>query len=128
MTKETPMRPMIPVFAALSLFIASQAALAQTPAPVTPAPATAAPATPTVTPTKPARVSRMEQRFHEANTTHDGHLTLDQAKSAKMTSVVKHFASIDRGAKGYVTLDDMKTAAATARAARAAAKPVPTKS
>ncbi len=120
------MRPMIPVFAALSLFLASHAALAQTPAPI--APATAAPATPAVTPTKPARVSRMEKRFDEANVTHDGHLTLDQAKAAKMTNVVKSFATIDRGAKGYVTLDDLQTAAATARAAKAAAKPVPSKS
>ncbi len=112
------MRPMIPVFAALSLFIASHAALAQTPAP----------ATPSVTLVKPPRVSRMEQRFNTANTTHDGHLTLDQAKAAKMTSVVTHFASIDRGGKGYVTLDDVKTAASTDRATKAAAKAAPSKS
>ena len=119
------MRPMIPVYAALALFAATQTGLAQS-APTAPAPTTTpAPATPAAPAPRPARATRMEQRFNEANTTHDGHLTLEQAKAAKMTTVVKHFAGIDRGAKGYVTMDDVKVAAAASRAAKAS-KPAPT--
>ena len=120
------MRPMIPVYAALAMFAATQAGLAQTTpvAPVTAPPAASAPA---VTP-KAAKPSRIEQRFTAANTTHDGHLTLDQAKTAKMSSVVKHFATIDRGGKGYVTLDDLQTAQADARAAKAQQKAATSKS
>jgi hypothetical protein len=117
---------MIPVYAALAMFLATQAGLAQTPAPAAAPPATSAPAAPA--PKHPARVTRLEQRFIDANTSHDGHLTLEQAKTAKMSSTVKHFATIDRGAKGYVTMDDMKTAVAEARAAKAAQKATTTKS
>ena len=47
------------------------------------------------------------QRFGKANTAHDGHLTLEQAKAGYPT-VAKHFAEIDTGGKGYVTQDDIK--------------------
>ena len=47
------------------------------------------------------------QRFGKANTAHDGHLTLEQAKAGYPT-VAKHFAEIDAGGKGYVTQDDIK--------------------
>jgi hypothetical protein len=49
----------------------------------------------------------MTQRFEQANTTHDGHLTLEQAK-AGYKSVARHFAEIDADKKGYVTEDDIR--------------------
>jgi hypothetical protein len=49
----------------------------------------------------------MNERFTAANTTHDGHLTLDQAKTGYRT-VARHFAAIDTGHKGYVTEDDIR--------------------
>jgi hypothetical protein len=49
----------------------------------------------------------MQQRFAQANVTHDGHLTQDQAKQGYRT-VARHFAAIDRDHKGYVTEDDIK--------------------
>jgi hypothetical protein len=49
----------------------------------------------------------MQQRFEQANVTHDGHLTQDQAKQGYRT-VARHFAAIDRDHKGYVTEDDIK--------------------
>jgi hypothetical protein len=96
------------------------AAHAQTPAaptaPATSAPAPAAPAAPA--PAAPALTARpitpqthhrmtMAQRFDAANTSHDGHLTLVQAKSANMSVVVKNYDQIDTSKKGYVTLDDI---------------------
>lgn len=58
-----------------------------------------------------------EEKFAEANTTKDGHLTLEQAQSG-YPDIVKHFSEIDTDNKGYVTLDDMHAwhkAQATAR-------------
>ena len=49
----------------------------------------------------------MTQRFEQANTTHDGHLTLEQAKVG-YKSIVGHFSEIDRDKKGYVTEDDIR--------------------
>jgi hypothetical protein len=49
----------------------------------------------------------MPQRFEQANTTHDGHLTLDQAKTG-YKSVARHFATIDQDKKGYITEDDIR--------------------
>jgi hypothetical protein len=54
---------------------------------------------------KHARQS-MTQQFEQANTTHDGHLTLEQAK-AGYKSVARHFAAIDVDKKGYVTEEDI---------------------
>ncbi len=116
------MRPMIPVFAALALFAATQSGMAQTSVPAASAPSTSTVATP-----PPTGQTRMQKRFDAANTTHDGHLTLAQAKAAKMTNVVKHFDAIDQGHKGYVTIDDMKTAVASARAAKVQQKNPTTK-
>jgi hypothetical protein len=48
----------------------------------------------------------MEQRFEQANVTHDGHLTEEQAKTG-YKSVARHFSAIDQDKKGYVTLDDI---------------------
>ena len=96
------MRFVIPI---LALSLAAGQALAQTPA----APTEAAPATPAPQVTKPAH-PRMTftQRFEAANTSHDGHLTKDQAQAAHMTATVRHFAAIDKEHKGYVTLDDLR--------------------
>lgn len=49
----------------------------------------------------------MAQRFEQANVTHDGHLTLDQAKTG-YESVARHFAAIDQDKKGFVTVDDIR--------------------
>lgn len=59
--------------------------------------------------------------FSDANTTHDGHLTLDQATAGYKT-IAKSFAQIDTGHHGYVTMDDIKTWKAAKKAARQAAK------
>ena len=48
----------------------------------------------------------MHDRFAAANTTHDGHLTLEQAK-AGYKSVAKKFDAIDKDHKGYVTEADI---------------------
>jgi hypothetical protein len=79
-----------------------------------------------VAPAPPRRGRTLQERFDEANTTHDGHLTAEQAR-AKMPSVARDFAEIDKDHKGYVTVDDIRAHAAaqraTRRAERAAAKP-----
>ena len=48
-----------------------------------------------------------EQRFAQANVSHDGHLTLEQAKAGYHT-LVRHFQEIDTGGKGYLTEDDIR--------------------
>jgi hypothetical protein len=62
--------------------------------------------TPNSRPTTHTRLT-MEQRYSQANDTHDGHLTEDQAK-AGYRSIVRHFAAIDKDKKGYITLDDIR--------------------
>lgn len=92
---------------------------------ISPGPA-AAPVTPAM-PATPARRPRqtMQQRFDAANTTHDGKLTLEQARTANMTRVVRNFAAIDPGHQGYVTVADIQAYNRSQRAAHkaAAAKP-----
>ena len=61
-----------------------------------------------------------EQRFEEANTTHDGHLTEAQAQAAHMRGIAPHFAEIDKNRRGYVTLDEIRSWRAERRAARKA--------
>ena len=61
-----------------------------------------------------------EQRFEDANTTHDGHLTEPQAQAARMRGVATHFAEIDSHHRGYVTLDEIRAWRAERRAARKA--------
>ncbi len=86
----------------------------------TPMTGTAEPAAPTAT-AKPHRAHRtLQERFDEANTTHDGHLTAEQAR-AKMPSVARDFAAIDTDQKGYVTIDQIKAHTKAVRAARRAA-------
>ena len=63
-----------------------------------------------------------EQRFEDANTTHDGHLTEAQAQAAHMRGVASHFAEIDGHHRGYVTLDEIRSWRAERRAERKAAR------
>ena len=85
----------------LALMFAASAAAAQTPA--------------------PSHAHRtLAERFDEANTTHDGHLTAEQAR-AKMPAVSRDFAAIDTGNRGYVTVDDIKAYNREKRAAKKAA-------
>lgn len=49
----------------------------------------------------------MQQHFDQANVTHDGRLTLDQAQTGYKT-VAKRFDAIDQDKKGYVTIDDIR--------------------
>jgi hypothetical protein len=49
----------------------------------------------------------MDQHFQQANVTHDGHLTEEQAQSG-YKSIARHFAAIDKDKKGYVTEDDIR--------------------
>ena len=48
-----------------------------------------------------------KERFAQANVTHDGHLTLEQAKSGGDSLVARHFTEIDADKKGYVTEEDI---------------------
>jgi hypothetical protein len=50
---------------------------------------------------------KWEERFVLANTAHDGHLTLEEAKAGYPT-IAKHFQSIDVDGKGYVTENDIR--------------------
>ena len=56
-----------------------------------------------------------QQRFTNANTTHDGHLTLDQAKSG-YPAIVRHFDTIDRDKRGYITEAEIRAYHKTQRA------------
>lgn len=64
----------------------------------------------------------LDERFAEANTTHDGHLTLDQAKSGRLKAVARHFDAIDKDHKGFVTEADVHAYYKEQRAARHHAK------
>lgn len=107
------MRRLIPAAAALALL--AMHAQAQTQPAATPAPA-ATSATPATT--APATTSKtlhhrythrrtLQQRFDAANTTHDGHLTKDQAAAANWSYVTNHFAAIDKDKRGYVTVSEI---------------------
>jgi hypothetical protein len=66
------------------------------------------PAPPQVVAPTPAHTRlTWEQRFAQANISHDGHLTLEQAKGGYL-SIARHFAEIDAEHKGFVTLDDIR--------------------
>ena len=119
-----------------ALLLLTGAAQAQTPLTGTTGPLTAAPpgasatpigrgteqAAPAATTAAPARHRRtLQERFDQANTTHDGHLTLEQAR-AKMPTVARDFTAIDTDNKGYVTVDQIKDHTRQARAARRAAR------
>lgn len=63
------------------------------------------------------------EHFADANTTHDGRLTLEQATTG-YKSIAKSFNQIDIAHRGYVTMDDIKAWRAAKKAARAAARHV----
>lgn len=58
-----------------------------------------------------------EQRFQDANKTHDGRLTLDEAK-AGYKIIAKHFQEIDTSGKGFVTENDIRAWHAMAKERR----------
>jgi hypothetical protein len=112
-SEDLAMRLVLPV-AALALLAVP--AYAQTAPPATApsstnavAPPASASAPPTAAPA-PAPHPRvaMDQKFTSANTTHDGHLTEDQAKTG-YPAMARHFAAIDATKKGYITEDDIRT-------------------
>ncbi len=70
----------------------------------------------------PLPTNRHPHRFEEANITHDGKLTLDQAQANHWHPIVKNFGAIDRDHKGYITKQDLKEWRQERRAERAAAK------
>lgn len=66
------------------------------------------PPMPPLPPSPQDTASRLvEQRFAQADTNHDGKLTLNEAE-AGMSLIVPFFNQIDVGHKGYVTLDQIK--------------------
>lgn len=121
------MRFLIP--AAVLAFVAVPALAQNTAAPAPPPaappampqnPPAAEPAAPSGTSapshrTKHHRMS-LQQRFEAANTSHDGHLTKEQASTAKWSYVDKHFDAIDKDHKGYVTVEEIQGYAAARRA------------
>jgi hypothetical protein len=64
-------------------------------------------------------------RFNDANATHDGRLTLAQARASHLAWVARHFAEVDAGGKGYVTLADLQAYRDSHRGTAAAATPQP---
>ena len=81
-----------------------------------------APASPAATTTAAPRARRrtLAERFDAANTTHDGHLTLEQARAGRMIAVARDFDAIDKQHHGYVTMDDIRDYIRARRAARRA--------
>ena len=75
---------------------------------------------PASTTDNPMRHMTVRERFAVANTTHDGKLTLEQAK-AGFPAMARLFDAIDRDHKGYITLDDIKAYYDAKRARQAAA-------
>lgn len=91
---------MKPMMAALILCMVSAGASAQAVTPPMPGDARTAPA-----------MQQLEARFANANTTHDGKLTREQAM-AGMPLIARHFDEIDRQQAGYVTLPEIAAFAA----------------
>lgn len=85
---------------------------AQTPAP-------AAPVAPAVTRTQAPRVP-LPERFAEANTAKDGHLTKSEARASTWYYVNRNFDAMDKDHKGFVTVEDIRGFARLMREQRAA--------
>jgi hypothetical protein len=64
----------------------------------------------------------LAEQFDAANTTHDGKLTLAQARAGHMNAVARDFAQIDKDKHGYVTMDEIRTFQKERRDARRAAR------
>jgi predicted outer membrane protein len=93
---------LVPTLAAFALI--ALPALAQTSSPTATQPTAAVKAS---TDTTQHHRLTADERFAKANTTHDGHLTLAQAKAGYPT-VARHFAEIDAAKKGFVTEDQIR--------------------
>ena len=63
-----------------------------------------------------------QERFAQANTTHDGQLTREQAR-AGFPAAARWFDAIDANNKGFVTTDDLAVWHKTQRVARRATGP-----
>lgn len=63
----------------------------------------------------------LKQRFERANTTHDGRLTLEQARLG-YKSVAGAFDKIDATGKGFVTIEDIRAWRKAQQVARKAAR------
>jgi hypothetical protein len=117
------------VTAAALIAVASLHLSAFAQAPAAPVTATIAPPVAGVpdtnAPPSPAQRARprrqsLADRFAEVNTTHDGHLTRDQASVARWYYVTNNFEGIDKDRHGFITVDDIRAYAAAKRAARKA--------
>jgi hypothetical protein len=123
------MRAVLPT---LALALLATTAFAQVPAPApdqagTPAPAEAAPPPVSPSPATPRAqrpANRPVRNFATVNTTHDGKLTLAQARAADWRPIVRNFAVIDKDHKGYITRRDLIEYIRARRAQRALAAPV----
>jgi len=110
----TPTRPIVP-----RPSVTAPVAPAPT-APTTAAPSSNAPAAATTTPSRTRRT--LAERFDAANTTHDGKLTLEQARAGRLRAVARDFDKIDKDKRGYVSLDQIKSFQTEQRAARRTAR------
>jgi len=116
------MRLILPL-AALLLTVPAYAQT--TPSATPPAPSAApspAPGTPQGTAPAPHHRLDMDERFTKANTTHDGKLTLAQAKVG-LPTVARHFTEIDATNRGYISEDDIRAWMKAARERRHEAQP-----
>ena len=75
-------------------------------------------------PDAPAKHPRLtwEAHFAQANTAHDGHLTLEEAKVGFKT-IARHYRAIDTDGKGYVTENDVRAWRAMPKPGRQATEP-----
>lgn len=85
---------------------ASTAAPAAAPLVTAAAPVGTAASSADAAPKAPHHRMSWQERFAEANTSHDGHLTLQQAEDGYRT-VARHFKQIDVDKKGFVTIEDI---------------------
>jgi hypothetical protein len=91
---------------------------ATTTAPVAATPSAVADKAPASAPRTTFRRQTLLQRFDEANTTKDGHLTQDQASATRWSYITRNFDAMDKDHKGFVTVDDIRAFARERRAAR----------
>jgi hypothetical protein len=118
------MRLAIP-FAAIALATAPLSSLFAAPAsppPLPPAATAAAPSSGTAVTGRPSGTrtrQSLADRFENANTAKDGHLTKEQAATARWTYVTRNFDAIDKDHRGFITADDIRGYARERRAERA---------
>jgi hypothetical protein len=113
-----------PAYAQTAPPVAVSVPAPSSPAVSAPAPASRAASSSAAAPAPHHRLT-MNERFTKANTTHDGHLTLEQAKAGYPT-LTRHFTDIDAAKHGYVTVDDIRAWQKAERDRRHAAQPATT--